>query len=48
MSDVLEKICADTRSAVAQRKAKISEAELSDLAAAQMVEMQSMLQGTQV
>ena len=35
MSDVLEKICADKRSAVAERKVRISEAELSDLAAAQ-------------
>ncbi len=35
MSDVLEKICGDTRSFVAARKAVVSEAELSDLAAAQ-------------
>ncbi|MDG2032753.1 MAG: indole-3-glycerol phosphate synthase TrpC [Rhodospirillales bacterium] len=35
MSDVLEKICADTRQFVAARKSAVSEAELSDLAAAQ-------------
>ncbi len=35
MSDVLEKICADTRSFVAARKAAVSESELCDLAAAQ-------------
>ncbi len=36
MSDVLERICADTRSLVSNRKAKVSAAELSDIAAAQM------------
>jgi len=35
VSDVLEKICADTRAFVADRKAKVSEEKLRDMAAAQ-------------